>query len=75
MFPITHYIWVPDRVLAKIDKTTNTSYYYLYNGHGDVVQIVDTSGTIINEYDYDVWGNHGGILPVCKSAENLIEAD
>ena len=57
MFPITHYIWGPDRVLAKIDKTTNTSYYYLYNGHGDVVQILDTSGTIKNTYDYDVWGN------------------
>ena len=32
MFPITHYIWGLDRVLAKIDKTTNKSYYYLYNG-------------------------------------------
>ena len=57
MFPITHYIWGLDRVLAKIDKTTNTSYYYLYNGHGDVVQIVDTTGAIKNTYDYDVWGN------------------
>ena len=57
MFPITHYIWGLDRVLAKIDKTTNKSYYYLYNGHGDVVQIVDTSGVIKNTYDYDVWGN------------------
>lgn len=36
---------------------TDKSYYYLYNGHGDVVQIVDTSGTIVNSYDYDVWGN------------------
>lgn len=52
MFPITHYIWGLDRVLAKIDKTTNKSYYYLYNGHGDVVQIVDTSGTVKNNYDY-----------------------
>ena len=36
---------------------TDDSYYYLYNGHGDVVQIVDTSGAIKNTYDYDVWGN------------------
>jgi len=36
---------------------TGKSYYYLYNGHGDVVQIVDTSGNIVNQYDYDVWGN------------------
>jgi len=32
-------------------------YHYLYNGHYDVVQIVDTSGNIVNQYDYDVWGN------------------
>ena len=57
MYPIIQYIWGPDRVLAKIDKMTNKSYYYLYNGHGDVVQIVDTSGAIKNTYDYDVWGN------------------
>ena len=57
MYPVTQYIWGPDRVLAKIDKLTNQRYYYLYNGHYDVVQIVDTSGNIVNQYDYDVWGN------------------
>ncbi len=57
MYPITQYIWGPDRVLAKIDKLTGSSYYYLYNGHGDVVQIVDTAGNVVNSYDYDVWGN------------------
>ena len=55
--PVSHYVWGPDRVLAKIDKTNNTTYYYLYNGHGDVVQITDVSGVIKNTYDYDVWGN------------------
>jgi RHS repeat-associated protein len=29
----------------------------LYNGHGDVVQTVDASGNIENNYDYDIWGN------------------
>ncbi|MBP3360063.1 MAG: RHS repeat protein, partial [Clostridia bacterium] len=43
MFPVIQYIWGPDRVLAQLD-TTGNSYYYLYNGHGDVVQIVDTAG-------------------------------
>ncbi|KWX77768.1 hypothetical protein AML91_07025 [Paenibacillus jilunlii] len=48
-----------DRVLVKKDKKNNsvTDYYYLYNGHGDVVQIVDTSGAVINNYTYDEWGN------------------
>ncbi|ASA20281.1 hypothetical protein B9T62_05390 [Paenibacillus donghaensis] len=46
-----------DRVLVKKDKTAGKDYYYLYNGHGDVVQIVDTSGKPVNTYSYDVWGN------------------
>ena len=57
MYPIIQYIWGPDRVLAQIDVLADETYYYLYNGHGDVVQIVDTSGAIKNTYDYDVWGN------------------
>ncbi|NOU79772.1 RHS repeat protein [Paenibacillus sp. LMG 31459] len=49
-----------DRLLVKKDYTVANSikdYYYLYNGHGDVVQIVDTAGKIVNSYSYDVWGN------------------
>lgn len=44
----------------KKDKTANKDYYYLYNGHGDVVQNVDTSGKTVNEYSYDEWGNITG---------------
>ncbi len=57
MYPINQYVWGPDRVLAKIDNLTGDKYYYLYNGHGDVVQITNTSGEVVNSYDYDVWGN------------------
>lgn len=32
-------------------------YYYLYNGHGDVVQIINEAGNIVNNYTYDEWGN------------------
>ncbi|NOU78471.1 RHS repeat protein [Paenibacillus sp. LMG 31459] len=46
-----------DRVLVKKDKKASKDYYYLYNGHGDVVQIVDTNGVIKNNYVYDEWGN------------------
>lgn len=31
--------------------------YYYYNNHGDVTKIVDTAGTVLNQYEYDVWGN------------------
>ncbi|KAA9006329.1 RHS repeat-associated core domain-containing protein [Paenibacillus spiritus] len=49
-----------DRLLVKKDVTISTAvkdYYYLYNGHGDVVQIVDTTGKVLNSYGYDEWGN------------------
>jgi len=32
-------------------------YYYIYNGHGDVVQLIDQNGNIKNNYTYDEWGN------------------
>jgi len=31
--------------------------YYLYNAHGDVVQLAGTSGAITKTYDYDAFGN------------------
>lgn len=46
-----------DRLLVKKDLTLTKDYYYLYNGHGDVIQIVDSSGSIVNNYTYDEWGN------------------
>jgi YD repeat-containing protein len=43
------------KALAR--KVGGSYYYYLYNGHGDVVQIVNGAGTIVNSYTYDEWGN------------------
>ncbi|MGG0825242.1 RHS repeat-associated core domain-containing protein, partial [Paenibacillus turicensis] len=54
---IANYTWGPDRLLAKRDVSTNKKYFYLYNGHGDVVQLIDESGQIVNHYQYDEWGN------------------
>nr|WP_243167921.1 RHS repeat-associated core domain-containing protein [Anaerocolumna cellulosilytica] len=51
-----NYVWGPDRVLSK-KETGGGEYYYLYNGHGDVVQIVDRNGNVVNNYKYDEWGN------------------
>ncbi|RAV02633.1 polymorphic toxin type 47 domain-containing protein [Paenibacillus sp. YN15] len=31
--------------------------YFLYNGHGDVVQTVSEDGTVENQYDYDIFGS------------------
>ena len=31
--------------------------FYQYNGHGDVVQLTDVLGTIVQHYEYDAFGN------------------
>ncbi|WP_152425893.1 RHS repeat-associated core domain-containing protein [Paenibacillus shenyangensis] len=46
-----------DRTLVKKDQNNKKDYYYLYNGHGDVVQMVGTDGNLVNSYQYDEWGN------------------
>lgn len=38
-------------------KVNGSYYYYVYNGHGDVIQVLDESGNTVNTYRYDEWGN------------------
>ena len=44
--------------LAQVVNHNGTYYYYLRNGQGDVVKIVDGSGNTVVEYTYDSWGKH-----------------
>ena len=37
-----------------------TKQYYTYDGHGDTVQLTNTSGTVIADYRYDAFGNQIG---------------
>ncbi len=37
-------------------KYNGTYYYYLYNGQGDVVKLIDGDGVTQVEYTYDTWG-------------------
>ena len=46
-------------------------YYYLYNGHNDVVGLTDAKGVKIAEYTYDPWGK---VIKV-KGAEGEGEDD
>ena len=32
------------------------SLYYIYNGHGDVVKYINSSGAVLKSYDYDAFG-------------------
>lgn len=43
--------------LIKSDNASAGQKYYLYNGHGDVVQLANNSSAISWNYDYDAFGN------------------
>jgi RHS repeat-associated protein len=53
---VANYIWDAGRALVQKNSSGN-DYYYIYNGHGDVVQLIDTDGSVVNSYEYDTWGN------------------
>ena len=55
--------------ISKTDGTGADSYY-LFNGHGDVVQTVDAAGNTQNQYEYDIWGNP--VLTIETAAGNAI---
>jgi RHS repeat-associated protein len=43
-------------VQAGSDPNTSPRYYYVYNGHGDVVALVDATGNPVASYAYDAFG-------------------
>jgi RHS repeat-associated protein len=65
---ITRYIKGVNYI-ARIDGSNKLSYY-LFNGHGDVVQTVSEAGRVENQYDYDIFGNP--ILTVEAEYKNAI---
>lgn len=44
-------------LIYAVDGKGNNKVFYVYNGHGDVVQLVDISGNVAKEYEYDSFGN------------------
>ena len=47
--------------VVSVDYSTDngssfTTYYYLRNGQGDVVKLIDGSGNTVVQYTYDSWG-------------------
>ena len=53
-------------ILPQIDQrigfvdivgNTATAYYYITDQVGSVLQVLDSSGTVVNQYNYDAWGN------------------
>lgn len=35
----------------------SSKYYYIYNGQGEIVNIIDSNGNTLVTYEYDSWGN------------------
>jgi len=69
----------------EVGKTVVVAYYYKNKLVYTANQVYNGEEYLSFERNYDlgtidcvkamVWDNLGGILPVCKSAENLVEAD
>ncbi|MBS3897739.1 MAG: hypothetical protein KGZ54_11605 [Dethiobacter sp.] len=54
---LARYVYGPGGQLLAMVRG-GVTYYYHYNGHGDVVALTDAAGTVVATYDYDAFGNH-----------------
>ena len=52
---VTNYIRGASGIILSRDQS-NTTKYYVTNGHGDVTNLTNTSGTVIKSYTYDAFG-------------------
>ena len=50
-------------------ETSENTYYYEFNVQGDVIGIIDSTGTRVVEYAYDAWGN---ILSVTGDRKSVV---
>ena len=65
----THYLLDGGNVIGEVEDDEIYTYvrginllfgrarYYLYNAHGDVVQLTNTNGQLTKNYNYDAFGN------------------
>jgi len=45
------------KLLASHVSGQSGLLYYVSNGHGDITEIRDAQGNVLNQYTYDIWGN------------------
>ena len=50
----TYYLYGTSLFAAK---ESTADRYYLFNGHGDVIQLANSTGTVTKTYEYDAYGN------------------
>ncbi|HHW39459.1 MAG TPA: RHS repeat-associated core domain-containing protein, partial [Bacillales bacterium] len=56
LYPNNGTVYVYGINLISSRNSTGNSTFYLYNAHGDVVQLVDGAGDITQTYNYDAFG-------------------
>ena len=55
------------------DKNNNgTMFFYLRDGQGNIIAIVDSTGSVVVQYYYDAWGNH---KVVDANGDEIIDQD
>ena len=67
----TNHIWDGSNIVAETSSagsiidayvrgggliSSNQHGFYVFNGHGDVVQLTDATGTVTRDYDFDAFG-------------------
>ena len=65
-----YFVWDGMNIVYEYDASAGTTYYYglhrvsagnsqfyLYNAHGDVIQLTDSTGAVTKSYAYDAFGN------------------
>ena len=56
---IARYVYGANGQLLAMVRDGQT-YYYHYNGHGDVIALTDVDCNVVATYEYDAFGNHIG---------------
>jgi len=41
---------------TRVQNGTTNYYWYEYDGRGDVVSVTDSTGNVVDSYEYDQWG-------------------
>ncbi len=59
--PVTDVRYVRDNTGKAISMIQGANtYYFVYNGHGDVAALTNSTGTVVASYSYDEFGNETG---------------
>lgn len=49
--------YIRGQKLEAIEYSDGSKAYVQTNGHGDITELRDAAGNLLNQYQYDIWGN------------------